>query len=353
MWMRCLSVALISLLSASSALADPPQRLTEDDYQRLVGVGEPAMSSDGKRGVFIVTRTIWDESKRESELVLVDFATKRQQPLTYKHTGLSSPVFSPDGSRIAFMADDGDGDDAQSQVFVISLSGGDARKVTDAKEGVHQFAWRPDGQAVAYTSTDAKPKPKGAAKFRNSFIFTTESITVHEHPDPDHLFVQSLGGGTPTQLTTGTSSVLTGEAQTTISWSPDGSTIAFAQGPDAILNDAAMARIMLVTVATKSVRPLTGHSGQESHPLFSPDGKHIAYTYAEGDDQVNLRNVWVTTPAGGPGENVSAPFDRAITDFTWKPDSKGILFLADFAHANPEARMIPSSANGPIPAHPP
>jgi dipeptidyl aminopeptidase/acylaminoacyl peptidase len=59
--------------------------------------------------------------------------------------------------------------------------------------------------------------------------------------------------------------------------------------------------------------------------LFSPDGKHVAYVYSGGDNQVNLVQLYVTTPAGGTGTAISAPMDRDVADFAWLPDSSGLI----------------------------
>jgi dipeptidyl aminopeptidase/acylaminoacyl peptidase len=317
-----LGLGLLALAPAAAGAAV----LSENDYQRTVGVNQPAISPDGKKAVVIVSRINWNEDKREGELWIVDLASHAQRQLTYGRHGLSDPAFSPDGTRLAFIADEGDGDDAHSQVFVMPLDGGDARPVTHAKNGVEQFAWRPDGRAIAYAAADPDPDRKGADRFRNSFVFTTEPIVARERPRSVHLFVQTLGQQTTDQVTSGPESVAAGEGESTLSWSPDGKTIAFVLCPNAILNDESDSRIALVDVTTKTVRPLTGHTAWEGDPIFSPDGTHIAYSYSNGDSQINLSQLYVTTPAGGPGSNVSAAIDRPIFDSAWSHDSKSLYF---------------------------
>ncbi|MBV8154068.1 MAG: S9 family peptidase [Candidatus Eremiobacteraeota bacterium] len=318
---------ILALTLAFAPCAAGAALLGENDFQHAVRLEGPAISPDGKRAVVVVSRINWNEDKYEDELWIVDLASRAQRALTYGRKGLSDPAFSPDGTRLAFIADDGDGDDAHSQVFVMPLDGGDARPVTHAKEGVEQFAWRPDGRAVAYAAEDAQRERKGADRFRDSFVFTTEPITARSRPQPVHLFVQPLGAdATATQLTFGPESVAAGEGESTLSWSPDEKTIAFVLCPNAILNDESYSRVALVDVASKVVRPLTGHGAWESDPLFSPDGTHVAYTYSNGDSQVNLAQLYVTTPAGGPGSAVSAPVDRPISDSAWARDSKSVYF---------------------------
>jgi len=322
------AVFFACLLCQTAARAQTPQGLQESDAQRVVGISSAAIAPDGRHAVVLVSRIVWDEDRRRSEIVLVDLPSGKQRVLTYDRKGLSSPVFSPDGTRIAFIADSGEGDDAQSQVFVMPLDGGDARPITSAKDGVEQFQWRPDGKAIAYTAADPQPDRKGADRFRDSFIFTTEPITQRERPQPVHLFVVGDEGGKAEQLTFGPQTVATGEAESTLSWSPDGKTIAFTQAPNAILNDESYSRVMLLDVASRKLTPLTSHTAWEGNALFSPDGKHIAYFYSDGDNQIALNQVYVTAPGAGNGTPVSAPFDRAVSGAAWLPDSSGLLFTA-------------------------
>jgi dipeptidyl aminopeptidase/acylaminoacyl peptidase len=319
--------ALIGGTMLAAAGAAPLATISESDYARVVTLDAPAIAPDGKHAVVVVTRFLWNDDKRSNDLVLVDLATGTQATLMTNRDGLSDPAFSPDGSQLAFLADDGTGKDAHAQIYVMPAAGGAARQVTSGKVDVEQFAWRPDGQAFAYAAADPDPSRTGADRFRDSFIFTTEPIVARELPGPVHLFTISLDGSTTTQLTTGPQSVATGEAESTISWTPDGTAIAFTLVPNAILNDQSYSRVAILDVATKHLRMLTGHTAWEGDPLFSPDGKHIAYACANGDTQVNLASICVTTPQGGAGTTISAPIDRPVADAAWATDSSAILFV--------------------------
>jgi dipeptidyl aminopeptidase/acylaminoacyl peptidase len=300
----------------------------ETDFQRVVSIGAPSIAPDGKHAVIVVTRIEWNEDKRAHDLVLVDLTNGSQTTLLTHREGLSDAAFSPDGSQIAFLGDDGTGKDSHSQIFVIPAAGGAERAVTRGKVDVEQFAWRYDGHAFAFAAEDPQAQRTGSDRFRDSFIFTTEPIVAHELPRPVHLFVVSLDDGTTTQLTAGTQSVATGEAESTLSWSPDGKTIAFTLVPNAILNDESYSRVALVDVATRTVRTITGASAWEGDPRFSPDGTHIAYSCAKGDNQINLTEICVTTPAGGRGAIVSATIDRPIAQAAWAADSSSLYAIA-------------------------
>ncbi|MGA7095482.1 MAG: S9 family peptidase [Candidatus Cybelea sp.] len=328
MFKRCCALVLTLSLPWGVAAAAPANRIGESDYQSLVGLDSPAISPDGKHAIVKITRILWNDDKRSSDLVTVDLATGAQQTLLSHRDGLSDAAFSPDGTQIAFLAEDGAPKDSNTQLFVMAAAGGTAHQVTSGKADVEQFAWSPDGRTFAYASAEPNPQLAGSDRFRDSFIFTTEPIVARELPQPIHLFKIPLEGGTPTQLTSGPQSVATGEAESTLSWSPDGKTIAFTLVPNAILNDESYSKVALVDVSTHVVRAITGNAAWESDPRFSPDGTHLAYTCSNGDPQVHLAELCVTTPQGGAGSSVSTSIDRPIANAAWTADSKSLFFVA-------------------------
>ncbi len=320
----------VGLGHCAGAGAAPAARFGPDDELRRVALSSPHISPDGTRAVVVVTRNNADTDSYDRELDLVDLRTHAMRPLTYERKGLADPAFSPQGDRVAFVADNGSGDDAKSQIFVLRLDGGDARPVSSAPEGIEQFSWRPDGTAIAYVAEDAKPKLEAPKKYRDSFVVGNNPITAHAAPPVLHVWLLALDGGKARQLTRDPiRSVVGGEAQGKLSWSPDGTTLAFALAPDSTLNDASQARIALLDVATGATHELTTHTGNEGDPSFSPDGKHLAYLHSTADNQITLVHAYVTTSTGGDGRAVTERFDRAVHDAAWLPDSSGIYFTCN------------------------
>jgi dipeptidyl aminopeptidase/acylaminoacyl peptidase len=320
------AAALVAAASVCTSAAARPLEL--DDYRNLIGLSSPTISPDGRRAVVVVSRVEWSDDRYRKELDEIDLHSLAQRTLTYGRKGVAEPRFSPDGTKLAFIADEGNGDDAKPQVFVMPMSGGDSRPVTHAPGGVEQFAWRPDGAALAYAATEPEPKKSGAERFHDSFVFTDEPITAHGVPRPVHLFVIAADGTKEKRLTEGDESIATGEAQTSISWSPDGREIAAVITPSAILNEADRGRVEIIDASSGGRRRLTAHDGFESEPRFAPDGLHFSYLYSAGDNQINLTEAFVTIPAGGEGRAVSRRFDRAVHETAWSPDSSNLLFGA-------------------------
>lgn len=296
--------------------------VTENDFQSLVSLHSPAIAADGKTAAVVASRVAWDADKRTNDLIVVDLGSGAQQTLLSNRPGLSDPAFAPDGTQLAFLAEDSASKDPHTRVFVMPLPEGTPRAVTPSDTDAAEFAWRPDGRAIAYAAADPKPQKTGADRFRDSFVFTTEPITARESPQAIHLFAAGLDNEAPVQLTFGSASIVDGSP---ISWAPDGRAIAVTLSRNAILNDQSYSWAAIVDVTAKQVRALTGRSMWEGDVRFSPDGKHIAYLYSDGDPQIKLSELYVTTPSGGAGTRISGGLDRNISDFVWTADSANLI----------------------------
>ncbi|MGB9604974.1 MAG: TolB family protein, partial [Bryobacteraceae bacterium] len=121
------SCALTVLLAAGLWAGKSP--ITHEDVWLMPRVGAPAVSPDGKWVVVSVTEPSYDESKQVSDLWIVPAdGSAPPRRLTFTRGPESDVAWSPDSRRIAFVARR-EGDDA-AQVYVLSLDGGEAVRVT-------------------------------------------------------------------------------------------------------------------------------------------------------------------------------------------------------------------------------
>lgn len=315
----------LALAGACALIAASPLPLVRgEDFQKLVSLGSPTISPDGTKAALVVSRVVFDDDRYSSILDLVDLGGGATQTLVSNLKGLADPAFSPDGTRLAFIANETIGESTHAQVYVMPAAGGEAKAVTRAADDVAAFSWRPDGRGLAFAAADGTPIHVGASRFRDSFVFTTEPITSQALPEPVHLFTTSLDDGTTKQLTSGVQSLGDGSP---ISWSPDAKTLAVTLCRNEITNDQSYSRAALVDAASGRIRYLTRRTMWESNPVFSPDGMHVAYLYSNGDPEVRLTRLYLTT-LGGRDTVLSKALDRPIGDFVWSADSRSLIATA-------------------------
>src|SRR6266702_1914177 len=141
-----------SLLAALALLAAPApaqKAFGIDDLLAVPRVAAPALSPDGKLVAFTVGRPSADGSKLDSALWVVSSAGGEPRRLTSAAgEQVSSPRFSPDGRRIAFVSTRS----GSSQAWLIPLEGGEALQATQLASEVNELLWAPDGQSLLVTS---------------------------------------------------------------------------------------------------------------------------------------------------------------------------------------------------------
>ena len=211
-----LIVCLVCLGWTSAAFA---QRFNLEHAAKIVNVSNPRMSPDGKSIVVALSRANLKDNRYDTELVLVDVASKAQKILTRRQASLHQ--WSPDGTRLAFIAPA----DGKPQLWVLPIDGGEALQVSKSPTGVEQYAWRRDGNAFVYSATEERPAREGEDKANRSFEADVNYLLT-EAPVSSHLWIVPAAGGESTRLTSGQWSVAGG-----LWWAPDGKTIVFDSQP--------------------------------------------------------------------------------------------------------------------------
>ena len=320
----CLCVLLATLACALPARSGA-RTLELADLHHVVDVSNPKISPDGTKIACVVTRPDYKDNDYTSDILLVDITSGTQRVLTHDREDVMAPQWSPSGDRLAFIARDGDSETAEDQIYVMPMNGGDARKVTNAPNGVDVFAWKPDGSALAYVTENEPPNKDAIEAGHDYFEVSNDPYLTTEAPQPLHLWIVAADGSSPHRITSGSWSIAAPDISVPLSWSPDGREITLTQVPTPHTGDGDMSTIVIVDVATKQIRKLTSHTHFEDYSAFSPDGSKIAYWYALHGDDMHENNVFVAPAQGGDGVNAQQNLDRDVNGFVWMPDSNALL----------------------------
>ena len=308
---------------AAPALA---RGLSPDDLPKIVRIGDPQLSPDGKAVLSVIARANLKDNRWEGELTLIDVASKASRVLTRGRQGVGSARWSPDGRSIAFLANDAAG---SAQLHILSMDGGDARPLTSGKTPVTHLAWRPDGGALAFAAADEAPEKTGEAKFEDAFEVGNHSFLDRAPRQPIHIWTAAVADGAVKRLTSGARSLplglLPNGPPSQLSWTPDGASLIFVQADTPATGDADSGRLMRVDVATGAVQPLLAGGARQDIPQISPDGRSIAFVAPRGDVPAFQRRVMIAPAGGGAARDAAPALDVAVDLVGWLPDGQSVL----------------------------
>ena len=377
--MRFLSVALTVSVAALVAFAAPlaaQQRpFTFMDVQELKRAGSWTPSPDGSWMLYTVTTPDWEAADSQTDIHLVSLSEglPSERQLTYTDDkNETSPAWAPDGSFFVFSSNrDGD----ENQLYMMRHDGGEARKVTDAGEGVSGFAFSPDGRWLVYRSGEAGQEQLHRLPAGNLAGGEPEQLTDDEAgvdqwdftPDGTRIYftrpdsfdedeVKRREKGFTVDVrnaTTPLSSLWSVDVETTaeqrvtndasysvtgFTLSDDGRWIGITGGsPERyernITSQRLYADLYLKVVATGEIERLTdNYEVGEGGLSFSPDGRWIAFSapddmerYSMTENRVYIREVG---DRGGAFRKLGTGFDQSSSVGFWSEDSKTIYFNA-------------------------
>ena len=325
-------VALAALFATAAPAASPASARTfgTDDLKRLIDIQEPQISPDGASIAVVVIRPNFTADTYDTTLELVDIATHARRALTAGRSAVNFPRWSPDGSKIAFIAQ-ADGDNPTAQVFVLGMNGGDIRQVTHAPDDVQQIEWSPDGRMIAYVTADAAA-PSSASKYDDAFEVNNNDFLATAAATPNQIWLTAADGSWHRRLTSGPMGLpsmnATYATTSAMRWSPDGKYIAFARLPSAVEDDEYRQDIQIVDVASGALHKLTPGVYQMM-PSFSPDGSQTLFAYPHDGDYNQGNEIFAAPTGGGPARSLTAALDRNVLVAKWMPDGQNILLGAN------------------------
>src|SRR6266404_3707085 len=337
------AVACALVLSGMDGVwAQEKHAITFDDMIKLHRVSEPQVSPDGKWVVYTVATPDMEANRNASNIWIVPTTGGSATQLTQSGHD-SSPVWPPDGKTLAFLSSRG----GESQVYLLSMEGGEAHALTKLSTGADMVKWSPDGKTIAFTSSvypdckdDACNKSRDEEKEKSKMKAHVAEHLLYRHwthwneGKRSHLFVVPAdGSAVPRGLTPGANYDVPPDERSgpgDINFSPDGKEICFTAVTDKMEAISTNGDLFIVPVAGGEAKRITTQPGFDGNPVYSPDGKFIAYhAQLTPEYESDRSRVMLYDRQSGKIENLSEGFDRSANELAWSPDSKTIYFTAE------------------------
>jgi dipeptidyl aminopeptidase/acylaminoacyl peptidase len=329
-------------LSVSLSAQGAKHPITFDDMIKLHRVSAPEVSADGKWAAFVVSTPDMEANRNASNVWMVSTAGGEAMQVTQSGRD-SSPAWSPDGKTLAFLSSR----DGNSQVYLLSMEGGEAKKLTTLSTGADLFQWAPDGKSIGFTSEvyldckddacnskrdEEKEKSKVKARIYDHLLF--RHWDHWSEGKRSHLFVMPVDGtGSARDLTPAADYDIPPDERGEVSdfaFSPDSKEICYTAVPDKMEAISTNGELFLVLMAGGEPKKITTNLGFDGNPVYSPDGQYIAYhAQLTAGYEADRWRVMLYDRKSGKIENLSESFDRSATNLSWFPDSKTIYFLAE------------------------
>jgi dipeptidyl aminopeptidase/acylaminoacyl peptidase len=344
---------LIALCAVAFAQGGKP--MTIEDVLSIREMSAPQWSPDGKWIAYTVADWNRKEDRRDSHIYVIAAAGGEPLKLTNGERGESQPRWSPDSTRIAFLANrdmpqtgaPGTSPAAgRNQIWIIPVAGGEAEKLTDEEAGVAQFCWSHDGRQLAYVVRDT-PQDKAERDKRRREKF--DDIVVDSDFIYSHLWTINRETREKKRVTEGSFTVADPQ------WSPTGDLIAYtsshAGAQESSWTDIAEDRNTDIYVAAPNVKPrqITTNPGPDSAPRWSPDGKWIAYN-ADADPMswASKSDLMIVSADGGTSRNLTADYNESVASAPdWSPDGQS-LYVGGSVGVYGQLLRVPLSGGKPV-----
>ncbi len=334
--LKRLSISAVILMIAAFAIA-AQLTFSVNDLLAVKRVGDPQLSPDGRTVAFTIGTVDIAANRVINQIYLINIDGTGLKQITSEKGSSSSPRWSPDGKRIAYVTG--------GQIWTMRPDGGDREQVTKLSTGAGGPVWSRDGKWIAFSS-EVYPECKDDAcnqaederveKSKVQAKVTERLLFKHWNEWRDrkrsHVFVVSSKGGTARDVTPGDFDSPPYAAATGVdySFSPDGKYLAYLKNPDKVEALSTNSDIYLLDLANNvSTHVTQGMNGYDVSPTFTSDGKYMLFrSQATATFEADRWRIMRYDMASKEIVELTRGFDQQAEEIAIAPDNKTVYFTA-------------------------
>jgi dipeptidyl aminopeptidase/acylaminoacyl peptidase len=311
-----------------AAKSASPRVLSAEDTLRIDQVSNPHFSPDGQWIVYTMSMRDMEDKDYESTThiwkIKIDAEDKRQ--MTRGEESCTSPAWFPFSKSIAFLSsrgkaqieEDDEEKESRTQIFVMSIDGGEAWQLFEHKENIQSFRISPDGKKIAFSARDSLSEEEEEKQEDKD-----DAVVVDEKFRMSHIWIFDIESKTTSRLTGGEFTV------SDFRWSPDSKNIAYVSRPNTKVDESWNSDIWVVAQENPEPKKLFENPGPDSSPRWSPDGKTIAFaSHPHKNTSTWYSKLHLISAGGGGARILLEDFDLDFSDPIWSPDGKTIFWSA-------------------------
>jgi len=292
-------ILLLLLLFPATALA----QLAPEQVLNIRQISDLNFSKNGQRMAFTLTEPV-KGSDRNRDIWMLDVASRQVRQLTYSAKSESQPRWNPRKNELAFLSNR----DGATQIYLLSMEGGEAAPLTEGKSSIQSFDWSPDGREIAYLA----PEPKTSAEEQKEKDKDDARVADRDEKHA-RLWIIDVESKKTRQLTSGNWRI------SEMKWLPSGDKLILV-ATDHPESDQNTERIFSIPAAGGELTRISAPAGPFGGVAVSRDGKFLAYLAARVDGP-SPHDLYLQALDGGPARNVTGSrLDRPVGSYVWLAD---------------------------------
>lgn len=303
------------------------------ESMKIKSISQTEISNDGKSIAYVVREPIMEDKKSEylSQIWVIDTESKENIQYTFNQKSSSSPKFSPDGKKIAFLSSRS----GKNQIWIMNTLGGEARMLTKEKKGVRSIKWSPDGKMISFLKSDDDTEDEIKSKENK-----TDVILVDKNFKYSHIYSYHFDEDTVTKVTSGNYSV------NSFDYSPNGKKIIFSHQEDTNINTGFInTDISVIDSDGKNLRLLVDRPGRDGNPIFSGDGNKFAFISSGGkQESIGLGDVFVYDLKNDEIKKLANTFNRSSNIISWTSDDEYLL-ISESVKTTGQLLLLPTNGD--------